>query len=466
MMCSYMKRCIFVIAFLCISPFCHAEQVLTLDSLVATLNERFPLIIAAEQERIQAEGRKRTALGAFDVTWRNRATIRPLGFYEMQRFDSVIEKPAELLGMNLFAGYRRGTGSFPEYEGKDVTTDGGEFRAGVQVPLLRNREIDERRGGLRSADLGILLADQSIALQKIDIFLRASLAYWTWVATGKKTEVIQSLLETARVRDDGIRERVLQGDLPEFERKDNQRSVLERESQLVAAERDFQEASITLSLFLRDESGNTLLPLKSQLPKIIPPPAMAGAFEEESLFKRALDQRPEIQGLMLEQKQNTVELELAENDFNPRLDFLMEVSKDVGGRDRTREPTELESGLFFEIPFQRRQAKGRIESAKARSTQINNQEKFFREQVLADVQDALSALRNARGQIEIVTREMKFAEELEEGERIRFRSGESTILVVNLREQATADSAVRKLEALAEYQRAEALLKAALGENY
>jgi outer membrane protein, heavy metal efflux system len=443
-----------------------SEQILDLEDFLDSVLERFPLIVAAEQERFIAEGRMRTALGAFDVTWRNRAMIRPLGFYEVRRFDSMLEKPAETLGMNLFAGYRRGTGHFPVYEGKDVTTDGGEFRAGVELPLMRNRDIDQRRGGLRTADLGMSLAEQSIALQKIDVVLRASFAYWNWVATGKTTEIIKSLLVTAQLRDDGIRERVLQGDLPEFERKDNLRNVLERESQLVRAERNFQEASIQLSLFFRDERGNTILPIKNQLPRAFPPAVLPDVMDENELYERALRSRPELRTIQLEQDQNTVEIELAENEFSPRLDFLMEVSKDVGGRDRTREQAELESGFFFEVPIERRQARGRMESARAKALQITNQEKFFREQILADVQDALSAIRNAKGQIEIVQQEVKFAEELEEGERIRFRAGESTILIVNLREQATADTAVRRVDALAEYHKSEALLKASIGENF
>jgi hypothetical protein len=43
--------------------------------------------------------------------------------------------------------------------------------------------------------------------------------------------------------------------------------------------------------------------------------------------------------------------------------------------------------------------------------------------------------------------------------------GESSIFIVNLREQATADTAVKEVEALQEYHIAEANLKAALGES-
>lgn len=442
-----------------------SNEVLTLEDFISQVIERFPLILVAEQERAIAEGRRLSAVGAFDFNFRNQALMRPLGYYETRRFSSIIEKPLETYGMNVYGTYRRGAGNFPIYEGKDVTTDGGEFGAGVQVPLLRNREIDSRRGGLKTTDIGIDLADQSIVLQKIDIVLRATFLYWDWVATGKKTDIVNTLVDTAKLRDEGIVERVKQGDLPEFERMDNLRNVLERESQLVRAERNFQEASIKLSLFLRDERGSPIMPLKSTLPKDFPDPNST-FLSEADLYKKALMKRPELKSIILEKDQNRIDIELAENDFSPRLDFLMEVSKDLGGRDKTREDTELESGFIFEVPLERRVSRGKIESTKAKNLQLNNQEKFIREQILAEVQDAISSIQNAKELIKIVKKEYEFADKLEKGERFRFEAGESTILIVNLREQATADTAVRKVDAMAQYHKAEAFLKATIAEGY
>jgi len=442
----------------------YAESIIDLSDLHSTVIERFPLIVAAEQERFEAEGEKRAALGAFDVTWKNKATVSPLGYYDNERFDSIFEKPTEVWGMNVYGGYRRGAGDFPIYYGEQVTTDGGEFRAGVQLPLLRDRDIDTRRAGLASADIGLTMADQSITLQKIETIKRATLTYWKWVAAGKRIEIVSSLLNTARERDEGLRERVLQGDVAEFERKDNLRSLLEREAQLIRAERAYQEAAIELSLYYRDDLGVPVLPTKNQIPKIIPPPALAEAFLGDELFKRALSQRPEVKILKFEQEQNEIDNKVAKNDLGTRLNMLMEVSKDVGGSDRTREQAELETGVVLEIPLQRREAEGRIEKTNAIRSRIENRMKFFTDRIVADVKDAISALENARGQIEIVRRELQYAKELEQGERYRFKAGDSTILIVNLREQATADSAIREISALAEYHSAEAKLKAALGE--
>ena len=56
------------------------------------------------------------------------------------------------------------------------------------------------------------------------------------------------------------------------------------------------------------------------------------------------------------------------------------------------------------------------------------------------------------------------AHELEQAERSRFRLGDSTLLLVNLREQAAADAAAQELEPLGEKQRAQADPRAPAGQ--
>jgi hypothetical protein len=79
------------------------------------------------------------------------------------------------------------------------------------------------------------------------------------------------------------------------------------------------------------------------------------------------------------------------------------------------------------------------------------------------VQDALSALRAARAILDVVTAELQVTRELESLERDRFALGDSTQFLVNLRELASADAAVREARALADFQKALVRVDAATG---
>lgn len=73
----------------------------------------------------------------------------------------------------------------------------------------------------------------------------------------------------------------------------------------------------------------------------------------------------------------------------------------------------------------------------------------------------MSALEAARQRVLVARREVALATELEAAERQRFEQGDSTLLIVNLREQATAESKVREIDAVLDFQRALANYRAA-----
>jgi hypothetical protein len=83
-----------------------------------------------------------------------------------------------------------------------------------------------------------------------------------------------------------------------------------------------------------------------------------------------------------------------------------------------------------------------------------------RDVVALELRDAHSALTAAHARVGLAREQLAAAHELEQAERSRFRLGDSTLLLVNLREQAATDAALQELDALAEYHRAAVDLRA------
>jgi outer membrane protein TolC len=73
------------------------------------------------------------------------------------------------------------------------------------------------------------------------------------------------------------------------------------------------------------------------------------------------------------------------------------------------------------------------------------------------------ALKAADLRAELAQREIQLSLRVEEAERIRMRHGESGLLQVNLREQATADARARLVDAELDRRRAEADFSASRG---
>ena len=123
-------------------------QTLVLDDVLSAAEKSFPALLATEQRRMVTEGDYISAQGAFDTVVKSQNRWSVIGLYENQNYDVSVEQPTPYWGTTFFGGWRRGTGDYPIYDGKNITATDGELRAGVNVPLWRNREIDRRRAGL------------------------------------------------------------------------------------------------------------------------------------------------------------------------------------------------------------------------------------------------------------------------------------------------------------------------------
>jgi outer membrane protein TolC len=299
-----------------------------------------------------------------------------------------------------------------------------------------------------------VIADSLIEQRKIELARAAALTYWDWTAARNKVKVFRRLLTVAEERDRQIAERVAKGDLPDFDRVDNQRAVLQRRSQLLTAERAVKAAEFSLSLFYRNYAAEPQSVERFQSLDRIPVPLFAPVHHPEDPVAAAAEARPEFKNIKAQSEQNKIELELARNQVLPRLDLRVFSYNDYGTGDPKLEDPEVKAGLRIEIPLATRTQKGRIDYYESRQKKLQFTETFLRERIRADVQDALNALDIARSKVEVAAAEVKASDDLARGELKRFNLGDSNLIFVNLREQNAADAEAREIEALQDYQKA------------
>lgn len=333
----------------------------------------------------------------------------------------------------------------------------------MQLPLLRNRATDARRAGQQVSELGVEVASRGLDKARLTFFKQALSEYWDWVGAGQQLRVARNLLALAEARDQQLADAVALGQIPAVERTDNRRAILQRRSALLVAERLLQMEGIDLSLYLRGPDGRPTRPIEQRLPAL-PGPVSQPEPDELEAVQRALERRPELKALRLKRAQQEVELRLAENTVLPTLDLFSEVSRDVGSGPASRAGEGFEAGVLFQLPFQRRKATGKALQARGKLAVIDQELRWAEDEIRAEVQDALSALRAARDVLAAVSEELEVARELESLERDRFALGDSTQFLVNLREVATADAALREIKARADQQKALVAVDAATAQ--
>lgn len=441
-----------------------AQGPLTLEEILRSVERHYPPLLAALQDRIVAAADVLAATGRFDLSLKSGYEGDYLGKYRNDVYRTGIEQATQFQGMTYFAGYQLGRGEFASYDGKLQTDLGGEWKTGLKLPLLRDRSLDARRAELQKARIGQRIAGLGVDQQRLVILQLATRRYYEWVAAGLRYRVARSVLQVAEQRDGQLREAARLGQIPAVDVTDNQRAILTRRAQAIEAERGLQQASIELSLYHRDAGGVPVLPGPGRLPPAFPAPRDIDAQRLEDDIELAWKRRPEIRRFREQRSQVEVDRKLAQNQLLPAVDLSLSFASQLGERRAGRGPNDLVASLAFDLPAQRRVARGRDLAALARIEQFDQRERFARDQIAAEVRDAYSALKAAYQRARVLREEVDVAKQLETAERVRFELGEGNLFLVNLREQATYETELRELAALTEYYRALALYEYAIAE--
>ncbi len=437
---------------------------LQLRDVLASVYASYPLLEAAFLSRPIADGELLSTQGEFDLKLKGGGTSGPLGYYKTHRYGAGASQ-ALFSGGQIFGGYRIGRGNFQPWYGGRQTNDGGEFNVGLAIPLAQNRRMDERRAALFRATYGRDAVEPAIQTKTIAFVWEASHAYWQWLAAGRNRRIAQSLLEIARQRNEGLKKRVDAGDLPPIELTDNQRLIVSRQATLINAEQKLQQSAIKLSLFLRTPDGRTMIPSVDQLPSAFPEAMPVDPTHMEGDIQRALSNRPELIVLDFSRMQLDVELAQARNLYLPAVDAVLYTSQDTGGaasskRDKT--PFEMEASLQVSMPLQRRKARGKIQSIEGKLQQLSAKIKFTQDKIATEVQQVYAAWLAAYDRIARARESLELARTMEQAERRKFDLGDSNLLLVNLRELATANAAKTVLQTRLDYFQAQADYRAAL----
>ena len=451
-------------ATLCASLLCMTSaqaETIALEAVLNSVTSQYPPYLIALIERDIAAGRLKQASGAFDLNFRASGSFNPTGYYDGSSSDFVFDQPLPFWGGNVFAGYKISSGSLADYD-KSRTLLDGELRAGIRLNLLRDSTIDSRRASLWKARLDQEIADPFIQRQHLDIVRTAMRSYYNWVAMGLRLGVTENLVRIAKDRESSIAELAQKGQLAPIVKVDNERLVISRQLTAVQARRRFEAASIELSLFYRDANDDPVVITRHHLPAKFPKASIPIESKVGPATMAAFTLRPELLRIRLVQEKFGIDRQLAKNNLMPNLDLTASVSENLGsGPYKDRKQTESTVGLEFRVPLQRNEAKGRLQTIDAELERLDNDAKFARERIVAEIRDAWSATKAAHEQIGQTARNVELAVQLEQAEAKRLEQGATDLLALQIREQATFDGRLLEVDAQAEYFRAQADYEAA-----
>jgi outer membrane protein TolC len=438
---------------------------LSLDELHAWIDRTHPLLKGAGTEKVMARGKMLKALGAFEPTLVNDTEVErfisssnPQKGTQTVGFNDTVIEARHPWGFRGSAGVRQAIGDarIPDLSfgnGNQQVVLGGFF------PLLKGLMTNPENAELQRSELADPRADVKIAQTRQDLFLAAASQFWDWVAAVKLLDVQKRALAVAEDRYKQVEGRAKAGAVAPLDVVEANQEVQRRREIAIAAQRLVEQEQLKLSMFMWENGAPTLPPL-DRVPEF-PAQALSPTGETVKTHKlQAKQERPEIKEIDIEAKINNIDLALAKNNLLPSLDAEAAPA---------RAPEKFVLGLGYRfgvelrIPILQRRSRGEVLEAQAQADRLVMVQRFREQQVVVDVDNALSAIERAKERMEAATQSLRLAKTLEDGERFRFSLGATSVLFVNLRERNTVDSENQVIRAKADYQKALALYQWAIG---
>lgn len=432
--------------------------------------ENHPIAQQADLYLDQAAASLLRSRGGFDPKAYAEFSAKNFSDKNYYRYTEAGLKLPTWLGLEFKGAYNLASGDFLNAESK--LPKNGQATFGFHWTLGQGLLLDDRRAALRQAQAGLQQGDAERALALNDLLLDAAKAYWTWALTDNQLRIYQDALRQAEIRNTAIRESFLQGERAAIDTLETFIQVQTRLLDVNFAQVDWQNAALALSNFLwnADQQALALSALPPALPLLTAEYAVFAAQNADGLVQQARSQHPALRFYAAKLQSLEVERRLKIEKKKPVLDLNYnllgagwEFFPTAGADGLGVLASDIKWGLQFSYPLLNRKARGDLQATQIKMAQTDFELRQKRQDIETKVRQYANELNNLSRQIALYQGIVQNRRTLLDAETDRFSLGESSVFLINTREQAWLDAQVKYLKLLSEYRKAEAGLRWAAG---
>ncbi|MGM0634703.1 MAG: TolC family protein [Bacteroidota bacterium] len=352
-------------------------------------------------------------------------------------------------GLDINAGFEQNEGEYLNPE-RNVP-DNGLYKAGVSLPIGRGLFINDRMATLKQAKIFQNLNQVERDLRVNQILYDAVLAYIDWYLAQQEVALFDEFVENAKIRFDGIKKSAQAGDIPSIDTLEAKIIVQNRELSLEQSELKLTQKRLQLSNYLWYEN-NTPLEVQSEM--------QAEKIETDDvddilgtnllqLEDYNTENHPAIKALSYSINSLEVERKLAAEQLKPTLDLQYNLL--------SREPNEFEqfntnnykAGISFSMPLFLRKERGDLKLTKLKIQDAEMEYDFQSLELENRIKSAQQEINSFIKQLNTVSEIAENYSDLLTAEERKFFVGESSVFLINAREQQLIDAKLKRIKARA-----------------
>ncbi len=428
--------CAFLLSLLSLSN-CLAQtdnkSILTINDFVEKIKMHHPLAKVAGIQEDKAAANLLSAKGAFDPVFEYETRQKTFDSKNYYYYNNANVKLPLPIG-DIKTGIERNGGQFLESE----ISSGRSSFLGVEVPIAKGLMIDKRRAYLQQAKIAI---QQSTAQRKAlmnDLLLDAYTSYYQWAGSYKLYNIFSSYVKISKDRLKLVVTSNVNGDRAAMDTTEAYTQLQNFLLMQADAEIRMMSAKLDLNNFIWGADGiaqniaDNIVPDTSLIGNNIPTKALSDLLQISSQQNPILQQsRFKIDVLEVERKLKFQNLLPTVNVKANLLNKDYFVAKNFGG---ALLDNNNRWGIDVKIPLRFREGRGEYRLTKLKIQESTLELKQKLQETDNKIKDYFNQFNLLQSQLNTASAAFKNYNTLLRNELLRFNNGESSLFLVNTRE--------------------------------
>jgi len=403
-----------------------------------------PLVKSANLEIGFAQANLMMARGGFDP--KIEVDFEQKKFKESEYY-SILNSSFKIptwYGIEIKAGFDNSEGVFLNPE--NTMPNQGLTSLGISVPIGQGLFINQRMADLRMAKIQLKLSQAQQRLSAIAVLYDASIAYFNWKRNYNEVKMYETYLANANIRYKGIATLIREGDRPAIDSVEAGIIVRNRELSLEDSKLKLAKAKLDLSNYLWLENN---IPLELQ-EDIFPEEKLLSTIKETLRTNELMMANPSI---VNHPKINALENKIQMLDVERKLKANMLLPKIDLGYSYLSEPSafsdykfqDYKVGLNFYFPVFLRKERGSLKIAKFKLQDAQFDLDLERVQLTNKINAQQTEISSLEKQKSLIDDLVKDNQTMLNSEERLFTFGESSIFLINTRENNLVTSQISQL---------------------
>ena len=418
-------------------------QEFTFNEYLGFVKKYHPLVKQANLKLNEAQAILMEARGAFDPKLEADYTEKQ---FKDQNYFSIFNGSFKIptwYGIEIKAAFDNNEGI---YLNPDMTLpNSGLTSLGITVPVGQGLFINQRMADLKNAKLQQKVNEAERNLEAIEVLHKAAVAYFEWKKNYNEVKLYQNFLENANIRYKGVVGLIEEGDKPAIDSTEAAITVNLRELNLETSKLKLQKSRLELSNFLWLENNVPVELDENLYPETNLNLTIKNTLETNNIINFDINNHPKINALTTKIDILKNEQRLRANMLLPKLDLSYNYLSEPSAFDNYRFQ-DYKVGVNFAFPLFLRKERAKLKLAKLKVQDTEFSLASERLGIKNKIEAQQVEIASLEKQININTTLIKNFNTMLSGEEQLFTLGESSLFLINTRENSLVTSQINGLK--------------------